>query len=77
MATKQETPTDMFISIGNASVLQKVQRKELNDSVKQLGVLANPAGDFHDKLLRRQKYSSRMASRIRHARITPKNAFRL
>eukprot|EP00957_Ditylum_brightwellii_P036928 2795763-Ditylum_brightwellii.AAC.1 len=67
----------MYISIGNNSVLKKVQRKETHDSVKQLGVLANPAGDFRDELLRRQNYSSPMASRIRHARIAPRNAFRL
>eukprot|EP00957_Ditylum_brightwellii_P089677 6829421-Ditylum_brightwellii.AAC.1 len=77
MATKQEVPTDMSISISNSSVLQQVKRKEVNNPVRQLGVLANPAGDFSKELLRRQKYSSRIASRIRHTRITPKNAFRL
>eukprot|EP00957_Ditylum_brightwellii_P098105 7474303-Ditylum_brightwellii.AAC.1 len=68
MATKQEIPTDMYIFIGNDSVLKKVQRKEVNDFVKQLGVLANPAGDFRDELWRRQNYISCMASRIWHAR---------
>eukprot|EP00957_Ditylum_brightwellii_P119616 9126287-Ditylum_brightwellii.AAC.1 len=54
-----------------------VQRKEVNDSVKQLEVMANPAGNFRQELERRKDYSARMATRIRTMCMKLKNAFRL
>eukprot|EP00957_Ditylum_brightwellii_P053981 4088670-Ditylum_brightwellii.AAC.1 len=47
----------------------------MNDSVKQLGVMANPAGDFSQELEHRKDYSAQMATRIRTLCMKPKNAF--
>eukprot|EP00957_Ditylum_brightwellii_P103904 7916570-Ditylum_brightwellii.AAC.1 len=67
----------MKITVGRSDTPPRVQRKEMNDSVKQLGVLANPAGDFSQELECRKDYSTRMATRIRTLCMKPKNAFPL
>eukprot|EP00957_Ditylum_brightwellii_P154450 11753886-Ditylum_brightwellii.AAC.1 len=53
----------MTITIDREISPSKVQCKDPNELVKQLGVLANPAGDFSEELERRQKYSANMASK--------------
>eukprot|EP00957_Ditylum_brightwellii_P155293 11821828-Ditylum_brightwellii.AAC.1 len=65
----------MIIIVRRSDKPSTVQRKEVNDSVKQLGVIANPAGDFSQELERRNDYSARMATRIRTMRMKLKNAF--
>eukprot|EP00957_Ditylum_brightwellii_P091664 6979517-Ditylum_brightwellii.AAC.1 len=65
----------MKITVGHSDTPSTVQRKEANDSIKQLGVLANPAGNFRQELERRKDYSARMATRIRTMHMKPKNAF--
>eukprot|EP00957_Ditylum_brightwellii_P179088 13642780-Ditylum_brightwellii.AAC.1 len=65
----------MRITVGCSDTPSTVQRKEANDSVKQLGVLANPAGDFRQELERRKDYSTQMATRIRTMPMKPKNVF--
>eukprot|EP00957_Ditylum_brightwellii_P182321 13889965-Ditylum_brightwellii.AAC.1 len=63
----------MKITVGHSDTPSTVQRKEVNDSVKQLGVLANPAGDFSQELERRKDYSTQMATRIRTLCMKTKN----
>eukprot|EP00957_Ditylum_brightwellii_P206760 15349853-Ditylum_brightwellii.AAC.1 len=67
----------MQITVGRATSQSIVQQKEVNDSLKQLGVLTNPAGDFSNELKRWQKYSSGMATCIQSLCLKPKNADRL
>eukprot|EP00957_Ditylum_brightwellii_P205786 15345413-Ditylum_brightwellii.AAC.1 len=65
----------MMITVGRSDKPSTVQRKEVNDSVKQLSVMANLAGDFRQELEHRQDYSAQMATRIRTMHMKPKNAF--
>eukprot|EP00957_Ditylum_brightwellii_P069754 5296949-Ditylum_brightwellii.AAC.1 len=62
----------MQITVGRATSRSTVKQNEVNDSVKQLGVLTNPAGDFSNELERWQKCSSGMATCIQTLCITPK-----
>eukprot|EP00957_Ditylum_brightwellii_P095694 7291409-Ditylum_brightwellii.AAC.1 len=77
LATRSKCSETMMITVGRSDTPSTIQRKEVNDSVKQLGVMANPAGDFRPELERRKDYSTRMATRIRNMRMKPKNVFRL
>eukprot|EP00957_Ditylum_brightwellii_P017110 1290036-Ditylum_brightwellii.AAC.1 len=52
----------MMITVGCSDIPSTEQRKEVNNSVKQLGVLANPAGDFSQEFERRKDYSTQMAT---------------
>eukprot|EP00957_Ditylum_brightwellii_P025779 1949926-Ditylum_brightwellii.AAC.1 len=65
----------MMITVGRSDTPSTVQRKEVNDSVKQLGVMANPAREFRQELERRKDYSAQMAIRIKNMPMKPKNAF--
>eukprot|EP00957_Ditylum_brightwellii_P140170 10680860-Ditylum_brightwellii.AAC.1 len=62
LATTQERPEQMQITVDRAISRSTVKQKEVNASAKQLGVLTNPAGDFSNELERWQKYSSGMAT---------------
>eukprot|EP00957_Ditylum_brightwellii_P151015 11499475-Ditylum_brightwellii.AAC.1 len=64
LATTQERPEQMQITVGRATSRSTAKQKEANNSVKQLGVLTNPAGNFSNELERQQKYSSGMATCI-------------
>eukprot|EP00957_Ditylum_brightwellii_P104034 7925857-Ditylum_brightwellii.AAC.1 len=77
LATRTEYPETMQITVGQSTTLSIVQRREVNNSVKQLVVLANPASDFSQELEHRKDYSASMATRIRTLCMNPKNAFRL
>eukprot|EP00957_Ditylum_brightwellii_P046834 3554663-Ditylum_brightwellii.AAC.1 len=63
----------MKITVGCSDTPSTIQRKEVNNSAKQLGVMANPASDFSQELERRKDYSTRMATRIRTLRMKPKD----
>eukprot|EP00957_Ditylum_brightwellii_P043715 3314998-Ditylum_brightwellii.AAC.1 len=65
----------MMVTVGRSDTPSTVQRKEVNDSVKQLGVMANPARDFSQELECGKDYSAQMATRIRNMRMKPKNVF--
>eukprot|EP00957_Ditylum_brightwellii_P085580 6509759-Ditylum_brightwellii.AAC.1 len=54
LATRGECPETMKITVGRSDTPSTVQRKEVNNSVKQLGVMANPAGNFSQELERRK-----------------------
>eukprot|EP00957_Ditylum_brightwellii_P008454 641146-Ditylum_brightwellii.AAC.1 len=62
----------MMITVGLSDTPSTVQRKEVNDSVKQLSVMTNPAGNFRQELEGRKDYSTQMATRIRTMCIKPK-----
>eukprot|EP00957_Ditylum_brightwellii_P090426 6886363-Ditylum_brightwellii.AAC.1 len=62
----------MQITVGRVTSRSNVKQKEVNDSVKQLGVLTNSAGDFSNELERQQEYSSSMATRIQTLHLKPK-----
>eukprot|EP00957_Ditylum_brightwellii_P129781 9899777-Ditylum_brightwellii.AAC.1 len=64
-----------MITVGHSDTPSIVQRKEVNDSVKQLGVMENPASNFRQELEHRKNYSAQMATRIRTMRMKPKNVF--
>eukprot|EP00957_Ditylum_brightwellii_P211328 15366049-Ditylum_brightwellii.AAC.1 len=65
----------MKITIGRNVTTSKVKHKDPHKLVKQLNVLANPAGDFSVELEWRQKYSTSMASHIRTLHMKQKKAF--
>eukprot|EP00957_Ditylum_brightwellii_P040237 3044608-Ditylum_brightwellii.AAC.1 len=75
LATREECPETMKITVGCSNSPSTAQRKEVNDSVKKLRVMANPAGDFSQELERRKDYSTQMATRIRTLCMKPKNTF--
>eukprot|EP00957_Ditylum_brightwellii_P176956 13479486-Ditylum_brightwellii.AAC.1 len=74
--TRREHLETMKITVGCSDTPSTVQQKEANDSVKQLDVFANSAGDFNQEVERRKDYSAQMATRIRSLCMKPKNAFR-
>eukprot|EP00957_Ditylum_brightwellii_P195753 14914077-Ditylum_brightwellii.AAC.1 len=72
LATRGELPETMKITVGCSDTSSTVQRKEVNDSVKQLSVMANPAGNFSQELECRKDYSAQMATTIRNLCMKPK-----
>jgi hypothetical protein len=77
MSTVAQAPARIAITLGRSAIPTTVTRKEPNQSVKQLGVLVNPAGSFAVELERRVKYSTSLATRLRRVNMTPMNALRL
>eukprot|EP00957_Ditylum_brightwellii_P210293 15364802-Ditylum_brightwellii.AAC.2 len=53
LATKQDCPESMTITIGREISPSKVQHKDPHELVKQLSILTNLAGDFSKELERR------------------------
>eukprot|EP00957_Ditylum_brightwellii_P040037 3030201-Ditylum_brightwellii.AAC.1 len=62
MSTVAQVPAMIAITIGRSTIPSTITQKEPNQSVKQLGVLVNPAGSFAEELERRVKYSTSLTS---------------
>jgi hypothetical protein len=61
LATKEEMPLDLAITIGCDTLPTAIKRKNCYESFEQLGVWANDAGDMKDELKDNVDYSMRIS----------------
>eukprot|EP00957_Ditylum_brightwellii_P141487 10778624-Ditylum_brightwellii.AAC.1 len=77
MATKQDVDIDLAIRFGNDMTETILKRKEPNESIAQLGVKNNLTSDFTNDVNDRIKTNKAVTTCLKHASLSPKNAFRL
>eukprot|EP00957_Ditylum_brightwellii_P175537 13364713-Ditylum_brightwellii.AAC.1 len=77
MVTKRDTPLELHVTFGNDLFARALKQRNPIESMWQLGVKNNPAGNpADDENVRREK-SITIASRLTRSSILPKNAFQL
>eukprot|EP00957_Ditylum_brightwellii_P139589 10638747-Ditylum_brightwellii.AAC.1 len=77
MATKTDLLLDLMIKIGKEDLPTAINRKYPTDSIAQLGLLNNPAVDFEDEAIKKEKRSIQIVNRMKHKSLSSKNAYRL
>eukprot|EP00957_Ditylum_brightwellii_P180737 13768991-Ditylum_brightwellii.AAC.1 len=65
MATKKDLPLDLMISIGKEDLPTAINRKDPTGSIAQLWLLNNPAADFKDEAIKKEKCSIQITNRLK------------
>eukprot|EP00957_Ditylum_brightwellii_P160740 12237363-Ditylum_brightwellii.AAC.1 len=75
MSTKTETLMDFHVTFGREGTARTVKRENSTESVQQLGVYNDSAGDSTDDVKFRQGKSITISSRVTRSSISPINVF--
>eukprot|EP00957_Ditylum_brightwellii_P005855 445021-Ditylum_brightwellii.AAC.1 len=77
MAIKNDTPITLDLTIGKETIPKPLKRKDLYESIAQLGVKNNPTEILSDEHIKHVKHSNTVTNRLNHSSISSKNAYHL
>eukprot|EP00957_Ditylum_brightwellii_P205864 15345790-Ditylum_brightwellii.AAC.1 len=75
MATKKDLLLDLMIKLRKEDLPTAINRKDPSDSIAQLGLLNNPAADFEDEAIKKEKCSIQITSRLKCKSLSSKSAY--